>query len=49
MKTVIIVVLIIVSLSAAGLVALLWDYIYYPLMESKVEVRASAYFKSIIP
>ncbi|NOU95931.1 hypothetical protein GC093_22310 [Paenibacillus sp. LMG 31456] len=49
MKTVISVVLIIVSLSAAGLAALLWDYIYYPLIENKAEERTIAYLKALFP
>ena len=46
MKTVIIVVLSIFGLCAAGLAALLWDYIYYPLIEDKAENKAIAHLKA---
>lgn len=52
MKTVrnaVLFVLLITGLFTVGLAALLWDYIYYPLIESKAEERATAYLKASFP
>ncbi|TXK68226.1 hypothetical protein [Paenibacillus sp. N3.4] len=49
MKLVISVVLIIFGVFAAALTALLWDYIYYPLIASTAEESAIAYLKASFP
>lgn len=49
MKSLIQIVLIIIGLFVVSIIVLLWDYIYYPLIESKAEERTKSYLKASFP